>query len=113
MKFGGTAIVCAMLLSGIASAQEVSLIELRLMKEGLASLETDINSHDRASGWKYSMEADYALSVLGRMLQTLEEMERDPTKANLDKFREQKQRLDAAYNRFIDLVNGKPPIWRN
>lgn len=116
-RFGRTAIASAMmLLSSVAFAQEGSLTDWGLMRAQLADMEAAVNDRDRKSGWKYSMEAEYALLAISRALQALEEVERKPAKANLDEFLQRNQRSHAAYNRFIDLTeneSGKPRIWRN
>lgn len=105
--------IAMMLASAAAFAQETPPTDWALMKSRFADMEAEVNDRNRESGWKYSMEAEYALLEISRALEALEQVEHDPTRANLDTLKQQSQRLEAAYKRFVDSVDNRPSIWRN
>lgn len=115
-KFGRTAIASVMvLLSAVAFAQVTPFTNPELMKARLAEIEIEVKRRDREAGWEYSMEAEYVLLVLQRTRQALEEAERE---RSADKFGEallHNERLQAAYNRFVELTTDKrePRVWQN
>lgn len=87
--------------------------EIGRVRAQLSKMEAQVNEHDRATSWKYSMEVDYTLLTIDRTLQALSQGESEPTKVNRGTLSEQNQRSNPAYNRFVDLVENRPAIWRN